>query len=87
MCDGGSMMKFEKKILTELVRCYDTSSTVVDGERKILLATEGEGCCYSYSGQDFEQSTVWGGKLRGVPSIIGGDRRVEKELFVIQLEG
>jgi hypothetical protein len=63
-------MKFEKKILTELVRCYATSSTVVDGERKILLATEGEGSCYSYSGQDFEQSTVWdgpGGTMSMIP--------------------
>lgn len=29
---------------------------------------------------------VWGGKLRGVPTIIGGYRRVEKELFIIQCE-
>ena len=29
---------------------------------------------------------VWGGKLRGIPTIIGGYRRVEKELFIIQCE-
>lgn len=54
-------MKFEKKFLTKLHRCYATSYTIVDGKRKILLATEGEGSCYSYSGEDFEQSTVWDG--------------------------
>lgn len=52
-------MKYEKKFLTELYRCYATSWTVVNGERKILLATEGEGPCYSYSGDDFKQETVW----------------------------
>ena len=36
-------MKFEKKVLTNLHRCYATSSTMVNGERNILLATEGEG--------------------------------------------
>ena len=52
-------MKFEKKVLTDLHRCYATSSTIIDGEHKILLATEGEGACYMYSGPDFTQSTVW----------------------------
>lgn len=54
-------MKFEKKFLTNLNRCYATSSTVIDSDRKILLATEGEGACYMYSGPDFQQSTVWDG--------------------------
>lgn len=52
-------MKYEKKILTELYRCYAVSSTVIDGENKILFATEGEGPCYSYSGEDYKQSIVW----------------------------
>ena len=54
-------MKIEKKFLTNLFRCYATSSTVVNGERVILLATEGEGACYSYSGEEFKQNTVWDG--------------------------
>lgn len=54
-------MKIEKKFLTNLFRCYATSSTVINGERVILLATEGEGACYSYSGDEFEQNTVWDG--------------------------
>ncbi len=54
-------MKIEKKFLTKLHRCYATSSTVIDGEKKILFATEGEGPCYMYSGAEFEQSTVWDG--------------------------
>lgn len=54
-------MKIEKKFLTKLHRCYATSSTVIDGEEKILLATEGEGSCYMYAGSEFKQSTVWDG--------------------------
>ncbi|KFX56711.1 hypothetical protein FDC50_01350 [Clostridium botulinum] len=63
-------MKFEKKSLTELHRCYATGSTIVNGERHILLATEGEGACYSYIGDDFKQSTVWdgpGGTMSMIP--------------------
>ena len=51
-------MKIEKKFLTDLHRCYATSSTVIDGDRKILIATEGEGPCFMYEGDDFKQSTV-----------------------------
>lgn len=54
-------MKIEKKFLTDLHRCYATSSTVIDGDRKILIATEGEGPCFMYEGDDFKQSTVWDG--------------------------
>ena len=62
-------MKIEKKFLTELHRCYATSSTVIDGDRKILIATEGEGPCFMYEGDDFNQSTVWDGP-GGTMSII-----------------
>lgn len=63
-------MKIEKKVLTKLHRCYAASSTVIDGQRKILLATEGEGACYMFDGNDFRQSTVWdgpGGTMSIVP--------------------
>jgi hypothetical protein len=63
-------MKFEKKFLTNLNRCYATSSTIINGERKILLATEGEGACYIYSGEEFKQETVWdgpGGTMSMIP--------------------
>lgn len=58
---GAMKMKIEKKPLTKLHRCYATSSTVIDGEEKILFATEGEGAAYMYSGDEFTQSTVWDG--------------------------
>lgn len=63
-------MNIEKKFLTNLERCYATSYTVVDNELRILLATEGQGACYQYSGKDFTQSTVWdgpGGTMSIVP--------------------
>ncbi|CDG00823.1 Putative Uncharacterized protein [Clostridium chauvoei JF4335] len=67
---GRNKMNIEKKFLTNLHRCYATSSTVIDNETKILLATEGEGACYMYSGEDFKQSTVWdgpGGTMSMIP--------------------
>ncbi len=64
-------MKFEKKFLTELNRCYATGSVVFNGRQLALLATEGEGACYAYSGRDFDrQETVWpgpGGTMTFVP--------------------
>lgn len=63
-------MRYEKKFLTNLHRCYATSSTYVNEERYILLATEGEGACYSYKGENFEQETVWdgpGGTMSMIP--------------------
>ena len=74
-------MKFNKHKLTDLFRCYATSSTVVDGERKILLATEGEGACYSYSGEDFKQNTVWDGPGGTMSMISIPGKNGEQQLF------
>lgn len=63
-------MKITKKFLTNLERCYAAASTVVDGERRIMLATEGEGACYQFRGENFSQSIVWdkpGGTMSIVP--------------------
>ena len=64
-------MKFEKRFLTEMNRCYSANSIVVDGQSRILLATEGEGPCLAWSGPDYEAShTVWdgpGGTMSIVP--------------------
>lgn len=67
---GGFNLHIEKKFLTKLHRCYATGSTVIDGKEKILFATEGEGACFAYDGDDFTQSTVWdgpGGTMSMVP--------------------
>ena len=64
-------MKFEKRFLTEMNRCYSASSIVVDGQSRILLATEGEGPCLAWSGPDYAaRHTVWdgpGGTMSMVP--------------------
>jgi hypothetical protein len=64
-------MKIEKRFLTEMNRCYATNSIVVDGQTRILLATEGEGPCLAWSGTNYErQHTVWdkpGGTMSIVP--------------------
>ena len=41
---------------------------------------------YKYPKETDFGHVVWGGKLRGVPTIIGGHRRVDQELFYIQCE-
>ena len=38
-------MKIEKRFLATLNRCYSCNSIDVDGQTRILLATEGEGAC------------------------------------------
>lgn len=64
-------MRIEKQFLTEMNRCYSTNHLVVDGQTRILLATEGEGQCLAWTGKDYDtQSVVWdgpGGTMSIVP--------------------
>lgn len=63
-------VKFEKKTLASLPRCYAVGSTRVDGKDIILFATEGKGKCISYTLPDFEENIVWdgpGGTMGVVP--------------------
>ena len=64
-------MKIEKRFLTTLNRCYSCNSIEVDGQTRILLATEGEGACLAWSSPDYTQShPVWegpGGTMSIVP--------------------
>jgi hypothetical protein len=64
-------MKIEKQFLTNMNRCYSCNSIKVDGQRRIVLATEGEGPCLAWEGPDYAQShSVWeapGGTMSIVP--------------------
>lgn len=64
-------MKFEKKYLMDQNRCYAAGNITINGQRTALLATEGEGACYAFSGENYEkQTTVWagpGGTMTFVP--------------------
>jgi hypothetical protein len=64
-------MEFEKRSLTEMNRCYATSSIVVDGQTRLLLATEGQGPCLAWCGDDYREShAAWdgpGGTMAIVP--------------------
>jgi len=64
-------MRIEKQHLIEMNRCYAAASIFIDKRRYILLATEGEGPCYSFSGTDYQvRTTVWdgpGGTMSIVP--------------------
>jgi hypothetical protein len=64
-------MKIEKRSLVTLNRCYSASSIIVDGETRILLASEGEGPCLAWAGPNYDSShVVWdepGGTMSIVP--------------------
>lgn len=64
-------MRFEKKFLCELNRCYATTYIEIASEPTVLVATEGEGACKAFSGADFgRERTVWngpGGTMSMVP--------------------
>ncbi len=85
-------MKFEKKSLTDLPRCYAAATILIGGKPNILFATEGEGACYAFSGDDFaDRAIVWegpGGTMSMVP-IPGTDGEflaVQKFLKLFQWE-
>lgn len=64
-------MKIEKRFLTQMNRCYAANHIMVDGQTRILLATEGEGPCLAWEGPNYYQShEVWqapGGTMSIVP--------------------
>ena len=64
-------MKIEKQVLTSLPNCYSANSIVVDGETRILVASEGEGACLAWTGPGYDSAhTVWegpGGTMSIVP--------------------
>ncbi|MHB1454706.1 MAG: hypothetical protein ACYCYM_12250 [Saccharofermentanales bacterium] len=64
-------MKIVKKVLIQQNRCYAAGNIVFNGKAMALLATEGEGACYAFSGKDYEKKRdVWtepGGTMTFVP--------------------
>lgn len=64
-------MKFEKKALINLDRCYSVGSITIDDDEKIIMATEGHGGCYIFDGENYDnRTTVWdgpGGTMCTVP--------------------
>lgn len=64
-------MKIRRIRLDEINRCYSTGYVYVNGELKIILASEEiDGPCYSYSGEDFKNKEVVWEKGGGTMSII-----------------
>jgi hypothetical protein len=64
-------MNIEKRFLTTMNRCYSATHIEVDGQTRILLATEGEGPCLAWTGPDYgTPHEVWagpGGTMSMVP--------------------
>lgn len=64
-------MNFEKRFLTSMNRCYSATHITVDGQTRVLLATEGEGPCLAWAGPGYDTPhEVWaapGGTMSMVP--------------------
>lgn len=77
-------MKFEKKDLDEIVRCYCTSHMEIDGNLYAFFASENPTSqCYSYTGENFEKKeVVWEGDRGGCMSIIPFETRKGEFLAV-----
>lgn len=55
-------MKFIKKELVDLVRCYAVSHMNIDNKTYFMYATEGEGKAIAFDGEDLTKSeTIWDG--------------------------
>ena len=64
-------MKFNKIVLDSIERCYCASHLYVDGELKIILASEVvDGPCCAYSGTNFEKKEVLWEKPGGTMSLV-----------------
>ena len=64
-------MHIQKRFLTQMNRCYSANHIVVDGQARILVATEGEGPCMAWAGPEYGSAhEVWagpGGTMSMVP--------------------
>lgn len=64
-------MTIEKKFLCELPRCYAVTHLEIGGTSTVLVATEGEGAAYAFTGPDYsEKRVLWegpGGTMSMVP--------------------
>ena len=77
-------MKFEKKHLDDIVRCYCTSHIDIGDDTYAFFASENpESQCYSYTGDNFEKKEiVWEGDRGGCMSIIPFQTRTGEFLAV-----
>ena len=85
-------MHIEKRFLTSMNRCYAATHIEVDGQTRILLATEGEGPCLAWVGPDHDgPHTVWAGpggtmSMVPIPGTNGEFLAVQKFLKMFQWE-
>lgn len=52
-------MNYKKHVIGKLDTCYAVSSTTIDGNKKLIFATESHGGCYLYDTADNTTQTVW----------------------------
>ena len=86
-------MNITKRRLATLNSCYAANSLVIDGKPHILLASEADGPCLAWSGEDYSEShTVWEGpggtmSIVPVPGTNGEFLAVQKFYRMYQWEG
>ena len=64
------MLRFEKKILGTLPKCYSLAKISINGEPNILVAAEKHDACYLFDKEGNKKATVWegpGGVMSMVP--------------------
>jgi len=85
-------MNIQKQFLTSMNRCYSANHIVVDGQTRILVATEGEGPCLAWTGPEFDQChEVWAGpggtmSIVPIPGTNGEFLAVQKFFKMFQWE-
>lgn len=52
-------MNYKKKVIGNLDTCYAVSSTTINGNKKLIFATESQGGCYLYDLAEEKTQTVW----------------------------
>ena len=62
-------MRFEKKVLAKLSKCYSLAEISINGEPGILVASEKQAPCYLFDIEGNKKATVWEGP-GGVMSIV-----------------
>ncbi|MBR0230510.1 MAG: hypothetical protein IJL94_03895 [Erysipelotrichaceae bacterium] len=79
-------MKFEKRVLDDMERCYCTAEMNISGEQYLLFASEANpGVCYGYHGKDFSERDVIWDKIGGTMTIIPFEYREGEFLAVTEM--
>lgn len=79
-------MKFKKRVLDDIERCYCTAEMTICGQQYLLFASEANpGVCYGYHGRDFSERDVIWNNIGGTMTIIPFECREGEFLAVTEM--